>query len=52
MSAEFKNSLVYISEFQDSQGLETETLSQENHKNLTKLYFLRLYQSPSFFETI
>ena len=52
MNAELESSLVYISEFQDSQGLETKTLSQENHKNFKKLYFLRLYQSFSFFEII
>lgn len=32
MNAEFETSLFYISEFQASQGLETETLFQENHK--------------------
>lgn len=56
MSAEFETSLFYISEFQASQGLETETLFQENHKKEKKIkkniYLLRLYQSPSFFETI
>lgn len=38
MSAEFETSLVYISEFQDSQGPETETLSQENHKKERKIF--------------
>lgn len=57
MSAEFETSLFYISEFQASQGLETETLFQENHKKQKKIkniyiYLLRLYQSHSFFETI
>lgn len=44
MSAEFETSLFYISEFQASQGLETETLFQENHKKEKKIK--KKYISP------